>query len=50
MLSLNAFCAKAMIIDPQFSPHILLLCSLCEEFWKSDLSIEKCVLATVKKL
>jgi len=38
-----------MIIDPQFSPHRLLLCSLCEEFCKSDLSIEKCVLASVKK-
>ena len=37
-----------MINDPQFSPHVLLLCSLCEEFWKRDLSIEKCVLATVK--
>ena len=48
MQSLNAFCAKAKIKHPQFSPRILLLCSLCEEFWKSDLSIEKCLLVTVK--
>ncbi len=28
--------------------HRLVLCSLCEEFWKRDPSIKKCVLAIVK--
>ncbi len=40
MWSLNAFCVKALNTDP----HWLLSCRLCEEFWKSELSIKKCVL------
>ncbi len=47
---MNAFCAKVMINDSQFSPHRLMLCSLCEEFGKSGPSIEKCVLEIVKKI
>lgn len=43
MSSWMHFVAKAMMNDPQFSSHRLLLCSLCGEISKSDPSVEKWV-------
>lgn len=36
--------------DRQFSAHWLLLCWLCEGFWKGELTIEKCDLESIEKI
>lgn len=46
--SLNACCVIAMKSDPQFGSQLLLLCWLCVGYWKSELRVEKCVLAIGK--